>query len=265
MNAIFILLIIALIVYVILIVKGTLRDVNLFEYKTPHIAISILLIILFGSTVSALNDKDDKIAKLKKENDNITKLEDTLNEKVERAKDYLNLDLDEKELVDKKIEEVNKATEDEKKKQLEEKEAKEKAQKEAEEKKKAQEEAQRKAQEEAAQKAAQEAEAKKYDTGITWDDMARDSNGKAGSYTRLSGTIIQVMNGDSYNQYRMAVNDDYDKVVLIQIDTSKLTQNILENDSITVEGMCTGNVSYQTVLGATQTIPSMSVDNYSYN
>lgn len=256
MNIIFVLLVIALIVYIILIAKGILKDVNFFEYKTPHIVGSILLIILFSSAASTLSDNSKNINELQKENEEIASTNNDLSTKVENAKEYLALDESEKELVDDKIKEVNEATKEEKQKQLNEKLEKQKAEREAEEKKKAQEEANR--------KAAEEAEAHKYESGITWEDMARDSNGRSGEYTTLSGKIIQVMNGDGYNQYRLAVDGDYDKVVLIQIDSYKLTQNILEDDYITVKGKCMGNVSYKTVLGAEQTIPSLYVDSFSY-
>ena len=264
MNTIFTLLTIVLIIYIILIAKDKLKDVNFFEYKTPHIVVSILLILLFISAVSALKNNNTKISKLEKENEKIASENIELNTKVEDAKEYLALDENEKQLVDDKIEEVNRATKEEKQKQLNEKLEKQKAEREAEEKKKADEEAAKKAQEEAAQKVAQEAEAKKYESGITWEDMARDSNGRSGEYTTLSGKIIQVMNGDGYTQYRLAVGGDYDKVVLIQIDSYKLTQNILEDDYITVKGKCTGNISYKTVLGSEQTIPSLYVDSFSY-
>lgn len=264
MNIIFVLLVIALIVYIILIAKGLLKDVNFFEYKTPHIVVSILLIILFSSAASTLSDNSKNINELQKENEEITSTNNDLSTKVENAKEYLALDESEKELVDDKIKEVNEATKEEKQKQLNEKLEKQKAEREAEEKKKAEEDAAKKAQEEANRKAAEEAEAHKYESGITWEDMARDSNGRSGEYTTLSGKIIQVMNGDGYNQYRLAVDGDYDKVVLIQIDSYKLTQNILEDDYITVKGKCMGNVSYKTVLGAEQTIPSLYVDSFSY-
>ncbi len=264
MNIIFTLLTIVLIIYIILIAKDKLKDVDFFEYKTPHIVISILLILLFISAASTLKNNDTKISKLEKENKKVTRENIELNAKVEDAKEYLDLDVNEKQLVDDKIKEVNEATKEEKQKQLNEKLAKQKAEREAEEKKKAEEDAAKKAQEEADRKAAEEAEAHKYESGITWEDMARDSNGRSGEYTTLSGQIIQVMNGDGYTQYRLAVDGDYDKVVLIQIDSSKLTQNILEDDYITVKGKCTGNISYKTVLGAEQTVPSLYVDSFSY-
>lgn len=121
-----------------------------------------------------------------------------------------------------------------------------------------------KAKREAEEKAKIEAEARKYDTGITWEDMARDSYGRMGEYVTLSGEILQVMNGSGYNQYRMAVYGDYDKVVLIEISTDKLSSNILEGDYITVKGLSSGNMTYTTVLGAKMTIPSVIVDSFTY-
>lgn len=270
MGVLYTILIIALIVFIILVARGTFRD--FFENKKPSIIISVVLIIIFGISKVVFSSNADKIESLKRQNelqmseqrDNSDKIEEDLKKqlseetgKVNVAKEYLSLNSAEKKIIDDKITEVKAATEAEKAKIIEEKEkkeAEEKAKKEAEEKTK----------KEAEEKAKKEAEAKKYETGITWEDMARDKNGKIGNYARLSGKILQVINGDGYNQYRMAVNSDYDKVILIQISKTMLDTNILEDDLITVEGMCTGNISYKTVLGAENTIPSLSVNNFYY-
>ena len=160
MTIIFTLLSISLIVYIVVIIKGYLKEVNAFEYKTPHIAISILLILLFISAASTLGDNQDKINELKNDTNTLEEnnkvlisKNETLEGKVRIANDYLELDVDEKKLVDEKIKEIKAATEEEKKKALNEQAEKEKAEQQAAEKKKADEEAAKKAQEEAAQKA----------------------------------------------------------------------------------------------------------------
>ena len=123
-------------------------------------------------------------------------------------------------------------------------------------------EKERKEREEAERK---EQEQEKYNTGITVKDMARDKDGLAGSLVTFSGKIIQVMQGDGYNQYRMAVDDDYDQVILIEISDDQLETNILEDDYITIEGVSVGNITYTTIFGAEQTIPGVIVDNFTLN
>lgn len=105
-------------------------------------------------------------------------------------------------------------------------------------------------------------EKEKYNTGITVEDMSRDKDGLKDSLVTFSGKIIQVMKGDSYNQYRMAVNDDYDKVILIVISDDQLEDNILEDDFITIQGVSFGNVEYETVMGAKKSVPAVIVDNF---
>lgn len=112
-------------------------------------------------------------------------------------------------------------------------------------------------------KAAKEKEEKeKYNTGITWKDMARDKDGLSGSYVRFKGEILQVVNGDGYTQYRMAVNSDYDQVILIEILDELLDSNIIEDDIITIEGMSVGNSEYTTVMGDKRSIPSVIVGKF---
>lgn len=104
-------------------------------------------------------------------------------------------------------------------------------------------------------------EQEKYNSGIGWYDLARDKNGLMGSYVTFSGKIVQVMEGDKSNQYRMAVNDNYDQIILIEINKNKLPANLLEDDYITIEGMSVGNITYKTIFGANNTIPGIMVDN----
>lgn len=135
----------------------------------------------------------------------------------------------------------------------------------AEEAAKAEEEARVKAEKEAAEaEAKKKAEAEKYNTGLTRNDLARDKAGKLGSLVKFSGKIVQVMNGKGYTQYRMAVNGDYDQMILIEITNDKLDSNILEDDQITIEGVSIGNITYKTAIGGELTIPGVSVDNVYY-
>lgn len=190
----------------------------------------------------------------------------SLKKKVETAKDYLGLDKNEKELVDIKIAEVNEATEQkiaEEKAKKEQEEAEKKAREEAE--KKAREEEER-AKKEAEEQARREAEAQKYNTGLTYEDIARNPAGNAGKLLTFSGKILQVMKGNGVTQYRMAVDDNYDQVVLIEIDNKLLSNgNILEDDHITIKGTFIMEYTYQTVMGAEKTIPAIVVDEFNFN
>lgn len=116
--------------------------------------------------------------------------------------------------------------------------------------------------EEEAEKAAKEAEAKKYNTGITWENIARD--GRIGEYCKFSGKVIQVINGTSATQYRVATSGSYDNVMLIEIPNSIKHKTILEDDNISFKGISAGNMEYTTVLGARMSIPAVLVEEYSF-
>ena len=200
---------------------------------------------LFGcgeETVSKA--KYDEVVKsneqLVENNENLVKDKQELQAKIDSAKDYLELDPAEKELVDAKIVEVNQATED----QL----AQEKAQKEAEEK----------AKKEAEEEAKRQAESQKYETGLTWEQIARE--GRVGELGKFEGKIVQVMSGSGFTQYRVAINGDYDTIMLIEVLDGISSEVLLEDDYVYFKGMSMGQYTYTTVLGSEMTIPSFIVD-----
>lgn len=100
--------------------------------------------------------------------------------------------------------------------------------KEAEEKAKKEEEDRIKAENEAKAEEKAKAEKEKYNTGITTRDLARDKNGMIDSFVKFTGKIIQVINGNGYTQYRLAVNDDYDQIILIELSNIKLDSKNLK-------------------------------------
>ena len=200
---------------------------------------------LFGcgeETVSKA--KYDEVVKsneqLVENNENLVKDKQELQAKIDSAKDYFELDENEKEIVDAKIVEVNQATED----QL----AQEKAQKEAEEK----------AKKEAEEEAKRQAESQKYETGLTWEQIARE--GRVGELGKFEGKIVQVMSGSGFTQYRVAINGDYDTIMLIEVLDGISSEVLLEDDYVYFKGMSMGQYTYTTVLGSEMTIPSFTVD-----
>lgn len=254
-----------------------MQKINL-KSKKSKITISCIVLFLvfcFGVSAGSTDVKtSSEYVKLEEQYNSIVKEKDELNEKIKSAEQYLSLNDSEKSLIDAEIENAKKATEEENKKREEElakkkaeeeakKKAEEEAKKKAEEEAKAQKEAEEKAAKEAAEQAAREAEAHKYETGLTWEDIARDQH--TGEYCQFSGKVIQVMNGDTFNQYRIAIDDNYDQIMLIQINLPLSSGTVLENDYISFKGISVGTMSYQTVLGAQMTVPAVQVDEYSIN
>ncbi|EPN3647546.1 hypothetical protein ACTX12_001224 [Enterococcus faecium] len=101
-----------------------------------------------------------------------------------------------------------------------------------------------------------------YNTGITYDTLTRTPDKHIGNKVTLSGEIVQVIEGDDASQYRMAVDQDYDKMVLIEVPTDQLSSRILENDLITIYGTSQGTIDYESTIGGTNTVPAITVDKF---
>ena len=52
----------------------------------------------------------------------------------------------------------------------------------------------------------------------------------------------------------------YDKVFWVEYNTSSVSAKVIEDDYITVYGSCTGAHTYETVMGASVTIPSIEAE-----
>lgn len=130
--------------------------------------------------------------------------------------------------------------------------------------------AEEKARKEAEQKAAAQAkaaeEAKGYETGITFDNLARTPDEYVGKKVKFKGKVIQVIEGTSETQLRLAVNGSYDKVIFCRVPKAKTSSSrILEDDYIHIMGVSNGLVSYQSTMGGNITIPDISVDDWGQN
>ena len=203
--------------------------------------------------------KEEDLQKYYKENRKLKDEKEELNKQVEIAQAYLELDENEKQIVDAKIDEVNKATEEQLAQEKAQKEAEEAAKKQAEEeaKRKAEEEEKARKEEEERQKA--EAEAHKYETGLTWEQIARE--GKNGTLGQFEGKIVQVINGNyGYTQYRIAINGNYDTIMLVEVASYELKETLLEDDYVYFKGKSMGTTSYKSVMGANITIPAFDAD-----
>lgn len=198
---------------------------------------------------------------LEAENKKLVLVETEYEEYKEKMTPYESLE--ESEAKAKKAEADAKKVELEKKKAEEEakKEAEKKA-KEAEEKAKSEAEAAKKKQEEEELQARLEAEeAKGYETGTTFDQLARTPDDYIYAKVKFSGKVVQVMEGEGTTQVRFAVNDDYDTIIYAEI-SADLTDNnrILEDDYVTLSGISMGLLTYESTMGGEITIPSISVD-----
>ena len=216
----------------------------------------------YNSLKDRYNYQVNHNTELKSEKETIEK---ELSDLKEKTKSYIELNETEKSIVDTKIQEVKRLTKEkaeaEQKRIAEEqaqKAAEEQAKREAEEQAKKEEEERKKAEEqakkEAEEQARREAEAHKYETGLTWEQIARE--GKKGTLGQFEGKIIQVMNGDGFTQYRVTINGDYDQVMLIEVKNGVSKETLLEDDYVYFKGESLGTITYTTVMGAEMTVPA---------
>ena len=181
------------------------------------------------------DDMSDKYDKLQNQYDYLQGQYNTLNTEYSEYKKKMQPfeELDEKEAEARKIEAEKKIKEEEEKK------------------KKAEEEEQKKKEEE---------EKKGYNTGITYNQLARTPDDYIAKKIKFSGKVLQVLEGTNETHIRLAVNNSYDTVLYCAYDPSILTFRLLEDDKITIYGYSLGLYSYTATSGATITIPSVWVD-----
>ena len=133
-------------------------------------------------------------------------------------------------------------------------------------------EKERKAEEERLQKEKEEKERKEqeekekkekqgYNTGITYSQLARTPGEYEGEKVKFSGKVLQFSEGWASDVVRLAVDGNYDNVLYLIVPKS-ITEDerILEDDYITIYGVSEGIETYTTVMGASMSIPSVSVD-----
>jgi len=107
-----------------------------------------------------------------------------------------------------------------------------------------------------------EASKAEYSSDYSYDSLARNPDTYKDQKAKISGKVLQVQEGTSlyYGYMRLAVDGSYDQVIYVEYDSTKLDSRILEDDYVTVYGVLTGVYTYETVLGASITIPSISAD-----
>ena len=187
-------------------------------------------LFLSGGDGEQIQAYEEKISKYEDEISDYKTQVNQLNEKVEEAAPWFEMEENEQKEVEKANEEKKIAEEKAKKKEAEEK-----------------------------KKAAEEKEKKGYDTGITYKQLARTPDDYEGEKIKFNGKVIQVMEGDGVVQIRLAVGGDYDNIMLCEYLSSTVDSRVLEDDYITVYGSSTGLITYTSTMGGEITIPSMLV------
>lgn len=71
------------------------------------------------------------------------------------------------------------------------------------------------------------------------------------------GKVIQVSEGTAITTLRVNVNNEYGKTIYCELLKVNLSSNILEDDEILIIGTTSGKKTYETIFGASVTIPKI--------
>ena len=80
---------------------------------------------------------------------------------------------------------------------------------------------------------------------------------------KFTGEVVQVLESSFYKEYRVNVTKKryyYDDTVYVTFFTLDNDNRVLEDDIITFYGEYDGLYSYETVMGATVTIPKVNAE-----
>lgn len=217
-------------------------------YKNKRNLIDIILVTLLIFTFLYSIGISDKYNKLSSSEESIILERDKLKEKLNEKEELANKLNEENEDLKKKID-LAKPWFEMEEKERKEKEAKLKSEKEAKEKKLTEEK--------------EKQEKQGYNTGITYEQLARTPDKLMGRAVKFHGKVIQIIEGDTEVQMRLAVNDDYDKILYCAISKDNLKgTRILENDKITIYGVSTGLITYDSTMGGKISIPGVLIEKY---
>lgn len=208
--------------------KGSSKKIIKFFKSTKGIALlAFILGVFFGniSSPACSEDHEEVISNQTSVIDSQKTEIETLNSKLSDAEPWFKMKDDEKKAIEaenqRKAEEAKKAEEQRKK---------------------------------------EEEEKKGYDTGITYDQLARTPDDYKYKKVKFEGKVIQVIEDGDEVQIRLAVSGNYDKVVLCSYKKSITPSRVLEDDYITIRGISAGTITYESTMGGNITIPGIAVE-----
>lgn len=98
---------------------------------------------------------------------------------------------------------------------------------------------------------------------FTYKEIARNPQNYEGEYAKFKGEVVQVIEGDVYDILRVNVTKGRyyweDTIYVIYYPVNDDGSRILEDDIITMYGTLEGTKTYETVMGASVTLPLMYV------
>lgn len=110
-----------------------------------------------------------------------------------------------------------------------------------------------------------EKEAIGYETGITYEQLARTPDEYEGEKVKLSGKVVQVMEETNEIYLRLAVDSEYNSIAYIEYSSEITDKRILEGDYVTIKGQSMGLYTYKSTAGKLVTIPHIYISEIEIN
>lgn len=104
-----------------------------------------------------------------------------------------------------------------------------------------------------------------YDTGITYNQLARTPKEYIDKKVTFNGQVVQTMDDGGETYIRLAVDGNYDNIILANYYTDISDVRILEKDNVTIKGTSVGIKSYTSNLGKKISIPGVMIDKIELN
>ena len=95
---------------------------------------------------------------------------------------------------------------------------------------------------------------------LDYKGASRNPSDYFGKHVQFTGKILQVIEEDTLISFRIASKGSYDDVVFVSMSKPDNYSRLLEDDKVTVSGVYFDLMSYETVMGATVTIPWIYAD-----
>lgn len=97
---------------------------------------------------------------------------------------------------------------------------------------------------------------------VPFKDVARNPDSYAGQKLTFTGKVLQVVEGTTETDLRIATDGGYDDVIFVGFDPTIMNgTRVLEDDTVTIYGTCIGQYSYQSTFGSKISLPGFFADN----
>lgn len=95
---------------------------------------------------------------------------------------------------------------------------------------------------------------------IAYEDIARNPDSHIGRQVTFTGRVLQVIEGSTQVNLRVATDGRYDDVVFAAYENDMLDFRVLEDDEIRLYGVYVGIHTYTSTMGAEISIPAVYCD-----